>query len=108
MRIAITSQGTDLASPVDPRFGRAPYFLLVDVSSGEVEAVDNSPAATAAQGAGIAAAAVLQRRDVDLLVTGHVGPKAEQALRAAEIRVITDAAGSCRAALAGLEESGEE
>ncbi len=108
MKIAITSQGPDLSSPLDPRFGRARYILVVDTASGEVEAVDNAANAQTPHGAGLAAVAVLQRHDVGLLVTGHVGPKAEQALRAAEIRVVTVAEGTCRAALDGLEAAGEE
>ncbi|MCP4660611.1 MAG: dinitrogenase iron-molybdenum cofactor biosynthesis protein [bacterium] len=108
MKIAITSQGPDLSSPLDPRFGRARYVLVVDRSSGEVEVVDNVANAQTPQGAGLAAVALLKRYDVDLLVTGRVGPKAEQALRAAEIRVVTVAEGTCRAALEGLEVAGED
>ena len=108
MKIAITSQGKDLSSPLDPRFGRAPYFLVVDRSTGEVEVVDNTANAQAQQGVGLAAVAVLKRYNVDLLVTGRVGPKAEQALRTAKIRVVTGVEGSCRAALEGLDLSGEE
>jgi hypothetical protein len=29
MKIAITSTGTDMDSPVDPRFGRGPYLAIV-------------------------------------------------------------------------------
>ena len=30
MKIAVTSTGTELTSEMDPRFGRAAYFLIVD------------------------------------------------------------------------------
>ena len=30
MKIAVTSTGTELDSPVDPRFGRAAFILIVD------------------------------------------------------------------------------
>ncbi|MCP4659167.1 MAG: DUF134 domain-containing protein, partial [bacterium] len=55
MKIAITSQGPELSSPLDPRFGRARYVLVVDRSSGEVEVVDNAANAQTPQGAGLAA-----------------------------------------------------
>jgi len=30
MKIAVTSAGNELISDVDPRFGRAKYFIVVD------------------------------------------------------------------------------
>ncbi|MDH3567576.1 MAG: dinitrogenase iron-molybdenum cofactor biosynthesis protein, partial [Desulfobacteraceae bacterium] len=33
MKIAVTSRGKDLDSPVDPRFGRAAYILVVDTKT---------------------------------------------------------------------------
>jgi predicted Fe-Mo cluster-binding NifX family protein len=41
MKIVITSQGTDLSSLVDPRFGRCSYFIFVDSDTDRVEAVEN-------------------------------------------------------------------
>ncbi|PIE68380.1 MAG: dinitrogenase iron-molybdenum cofactor biosynthesis protein, partial [Deltaproteobacteria bacterium] len=29
MKIAVTSSGQELSSPVDPRFGRAAYIIIV-------------------------------------------------------------------------------
>lgn len=42
MKIAITSQGKDLDSPIDPRFGRAAYILIVDSEQNGVDVIDNS------------------------------------------------------------------
>ena len=33
MKIAITAQGPELDAAVDPRFGRAAYFLIVDTDT---------------------------------------------------------------------------
>jgi predicted Fe-Mo cluster-binding NifX family protein len=34
MRIAVTAQGRELNSPVDPSFGRARFFVVIDTGSG--------------------------------------------------------------------------
>ena len=39
MKIAISAQGRELSSPVDPRFGRAAYFIIYEMESGAMEAV---------------------------------------------------------------------
>ena len=41
MKIAVTSTGRELDSPVDPRFGRAAYFLVVDSENFDFEVLDN-------------------------------------------------------------------
>ncbi len=41
MKIVITAQGMNLDSEVDPRFGRAPYFLVYDLETEVCEAVRN-------------------------------------------------------------------
>ena len=42
MKVAITSQGPDMTSMVDLRFGRAKYFIVVDTETGEFSAHDNT------------------------------------------------------------------
>ena len=39
MKVAVTSQGLDLDSPVDPRFGRAKSFLVVDTDTLQVDSI---------------------------------------------------------------------
>jgi len=41
MKIAVTSKGKDLSSPVDPRFGRAAYILVVDTINFDFQVLDN-------------------------------------------------------------------
>jgi predicted Fe-Mo cluster-binding NifX family protein len=102
MKIAISASEPTVDGPVDPRFGRARFFLIVEGDSGAVEALDNSAVAELPHGAGIAAVEALVRRGVAVVVTGQVGPKAEQGLRAAGIEVRTGATGGCREVLAAL------
>jgi predicted Fe-Mo cluster-binding NifX family protein len=87
MKFAVTAQGPDAESLVDPRFGRAHYFRVVDGENGQQTVVDNEAGANAVQGAGIGAARTLANLGVQAVVTGHVGPKAWTALEAAHIEV---------------------
>jgi predicted Fe-Mo cluster-binding NifX family protein len=86
--IAASSDG-GLAATVDPRFGRAPFFIIVDPQSGEVlETVPNN-AAEAAHGAGTGAAALMRERGVDGVVAGRIGPKALEVLQAMQVTLWT-------------------
>ena len=51
MKIAITATGKTLDSQVDPRFGRAAWFIVADSDSMEFEAIANDNV-NAAGGAG--------------------------------------------------------
>lgn len=99
MKIAISATGTDLEARVDPRFGRAPFFLLVDLETQDLEVVPNQPNLQATQGAGIQAAALLSRYQPDAVLTGHCGPKAFHTLEAAGIVVIVGLEGPVRQAV---------
>lgn len=96
MTICMTTTGRDLDAPIDPRFGRARYFLFVDPETQAVEAVENQPGA---HGAGVQATQVLADRGVTALLTGAVGPNAFDGLSAAGIDIYTARAGSAREAL---------
>lgn len=86
-RIAITAEGPTLQDPVDPRFGRAPGFVIFDTETNTTQYVDNGASQTLAQGAGIQAAENLAKTGAEVLLTGHVGPKAYTALQALGIRM---------------------
>jgi len=98
MKIAISAAGPSLDSPVDPRFGRCPYLLIVDTESMEFEALEN-PAVTAPGGAGIQAAELVGKLGVEAVITGNCGPNAYQVLSAAGIDVFVGAFGSVRQAI---------
>jgi predicted Fe-Mo cluster-binding NifX family protein len=93
MKICVTTSGKALDSLVDPRFGRAAYFAIVDSESMAFETVPNA-AVSAMGGAGIQAAQTLAKKGVDVLITGNVGPNAFQALTSAGIKVIVGASGT--------------
>lgn len=99
MNVCVTSEGTDLDSPVDPRFGRARYFILYDDESGEFQTVDNAQNLNAASGAGVQAATNVGETGAEHVVTGHIGPRALKALQAAGIQVYVGAEGTVQEAI---------
>ncbi|MBW1729757.1 MAG: NifB/NifX family molybdenum-iron cluster-binding protein [Deltaproteobacteria bacterium] len=94
MKIAVTSTGQDITSEVDPRFGRAPYILVVDSDSMDIEVIDNRENANSLKGAGIQAASAVSKKGAQVLLTGHCGPNAFKALKAAGIAVVNGAQGT--------------
>lgn len=99
MKIAITSLGESLESPIDQRFGRARVFVLYDLETGEWSTHDNKQNLEAAQGAGIQAGQHVVDMGAGAVITGHCGPKAFKTLSAADIEIYQDAAGSVREAI---------
>jgi predicted Fe-Mo cluster-binding NifX family protein len=99
IKIAVSANGPDLEAQVDPRFGRAPYFILIDLDTLEFEALTNQQNLQAAQGAGIQAAALVSRHRPQAVVTGNCGPKAYHTLVAAGIPVMLGVGGSVREAV---------
>jgi predicted Fe-Mo cluster-binding NifX family protein len=95
MRICVSASANSLDASVDPRFGRCPYFIIVDSETLQFEAVPN-PASGAVGGAGIEAAQIIASKGAKVVITGNVGPNAFQALSAAGIKIITGAYGTVR------------
>jgi len=86
-KIAVTSEGPSLQDLVDPRFGRAGGFVVVDTETMATTYVDNGGSQVMAQGAGIQAAENIVNAGAEILLTGFVGPKAFAALQAAGVKV---------------------
>lgn len=107
MRIAVSAGGPGLDAPVDPRFGRCPYFVVVDSETMEGETIDNANATTAG-GAGIRTAQAIADLEVQTVITGNCGPNAYQTLSAAGIEVATGFTGSVREAVEAYKRGGLE
>lgn len=86
-KIAITSEGPVMDALLDPRFGRAAGFILIDPQTREFEYVDNGAGQARAQGAGIQAAETVVAKGAKAVLTGYVGPKAFSALQTAGVKV---------------------
>lgn len=100
MKIALTTSGNDLQAPLDPRFGRAPNYLVYDLEGSTFELIDNQKSQESSHGAGIVAAERVARSGATALVTGNCGPKAFRVLHAAGIKVYTSEATTVAEALA--------
>ena len=98
MKIAVSATGPSLDAEVEPRFGRCPYFIIVDRDTMDFEAVENS-SAMASGGAGISTGQMIAGKGVQVVLTGNCGPNAYQVLSAAGIQVITGVSGKVRNAI---------
>jgi len=95
MRIAITATGPDLEAQADPRFGRCPYFLIVETDDLSFEAIEN-PNLVLGGGAGVQSGQLMAEKGVKHVLTGNCGPNAYQTLAAAGIGVIIGCSGRVR------------
>lgn len=86
-RIAVSSEGPSLDDQVDPRFGRAGGFVIVNIDTMAIEYLDNGASQLLPQGAGIETAERMAAAGVEAVLSGFVGPKAFEALTAAGIKV---------------------
>ena len=93
MKICVTSQGKGLESEVDPRFGRAKYFVFVDTETMELEAIENSNTG-ALGGVGVLSAKTISDKGAEFLLTGNVGPNAFRTLKEMKITVATGFSGT--------------
>ncbi|MFZ2055137.1 MAG: NifB/NifX family molybdenum-iron cluster-binding protein [Candidatus Aminicenantales bacterium] len=106
MRVAVSATSPDLESPVDPRFGRCPFYLIVDPATMEFEAVEN-PHVGASSGAGIQAAQLVAQKNVEAVLTGSCGPNAFQTLKAAGVKVVVGVTGPVSEAVRKYASGGE-
>ena len=100
MIIAVASVGPEAGSRVEERFGRAPYFVIHDTDSSSYKALSNTGNAAAAHGAGTGTAQTVISEKAEVVVAGRFGPKAESALTAAGIRMISWSQGTVADAVA--------
>jgi len=88
MRICITSNGPNLDSLVDPRFGRCLYFIFVDDKNPDkFEAVQNT-GVSAMRGAGVTAAQIVVDKGAEVVISGNFGPNAFGVLSTSGMKIL--------------------
>ncbi len=98
MKVAVTTSGKDLDSPIDQRFGRCAYFMFVDTDTMDFEVFDNDSMSQAG-GAGIQSGQFVAEKGGKVLITGNVGPNAARTLSAAGVQLIAGQSGTVRQAI---------
>jgi predicted Fe-Mo cluster-binding NifX family protein len=86
MKLLVTATTSEINAPVDPRFGRCAFFILVETDSLEWKAFPN-PGSNEPGGAGIKAAQFAADHEAEVVLSGEFGPNAFNALKAANIRM---------------------
>jgi predicted Fe-Mo cluster-binding NifX family protein len=93
MKIAISADGADLEARVAQRFGVSKYLVIVDLDTGDFEAVPN-PGASQQRGAGVQAILLAISKEVKTVLTGWCSPAARHRLTANGIGVISGLSGT--------------
>ncbi len=98
MKIAISADGSNLDAKVAHRFGASEYLLIVEVDSGDYEAVPN-PVSTRQRGAGVQAIVLAVGKGAKAVLTGYCSPAIANQLKANGIEVLTGMTGTVRDAV---------
>lgn len=91
MNICITSKDFQ-GNEVDSRFGRAAAFAIYDETGEKIKVINNT-AANIAGGAGVKATEKLVDENIQVLITGNIGPHAEGVIGNTGIEVYFTEAG---------------
>ena len=98
MKIAISSTGEDINSPIDVRFGRCPFFIIVEIQEKQIKnsrAIENT-AMMQGGGAGITAAQIVGNEGVNAVIGVNFGPRAFGVLQELDIELYQGIQGSVK------------
>jgi predicted Fe-Mo cluster-binding NifX family protein len=99
MKIAVSSDGPNLDAKVANRFSTAQYLLIIDLDTGEYEAIPN-PFTTGQPGAGVQAIVLAVSRGANAVLTGYTSPAVVNQFKSSGIKVLTGITGTIRDAIA--------
>jgi len=98
VKIGVSAQAGTLDAAVESRFGRCPYGVVVDSETMEFDAFENQNA-SGPGGAGPRTVQEFVDRGAQAILTGHVGPNAQEALNSSGMDVVTGVSGTVRQAV---------
>ncbi len=86
MKIAVSSTGQNKEIMLDRRFGRCDYFQIFDTETKQYDVIVNN-GVSAEGGAGIAAANQVIDENINVVITGNLGPNAFELLEKTGIKL---------------------
>ena len=99
LKIAVSSDSSNLNARVAQRFGISHYLIIVDPETMGIEAIPN-PGAAGKQAAGVQAVVLAISKEVDTVLTGYCSPTAVKYLADNGIDVVTGVKGTVAEAVA--------
>ena len=75
MKVVISATGKDIESNINARFGRAPFFLIIDTKTNEEKVIDNT-SRELESGVGVTVGNIVAREEVDAVIASDIGPLA--------------------------------
>lgn len=98
MKVLITSVGKEINDNFDQKFGRCEYFQIIDTETNDVKVLENQ-GKKADHGAGTGASQQAIDENIDVIITGHLGPNAFQILDSSDIKLLSAKSGTVKEVL---------
>jgi len=98
MKIAVSSYGSTLDAKVADRFSTAEYLLIIDLDTGDYEAVPN-PFTTGQPGAGVQTIVLAVNRGAKVVLTGYANLSVVNKFKSSGVEVLTGMTGTVRDAV---------
>jgi len=86
MKVVISATGKDVESNINARFGRAPFFLIIDTKTNEEKVIDNT-SRELESGVGVTVGNIIAREEVDAVITSDIGPLAFETFEQCGIKI---------------------
>lgn len=93
MKILISAAGKEKTDDFDLRFGRGEFFQIIDTETNEVKVIENV-GKSEDHGAGTVASQQAIDENVDVVITGHLGPNAFMLLSSTDIELLSAKGGT--------------
>jgi len=98
MKIAVPATDGNLDANVDLRFGRCPYYVIFEVEENKIknhEILENKTGQEM-RGVGITASQMIVNKEVEVVITGNIGPNAFNVLSGTGMKIITGVNGNVK------------